>query len=180
MYDTPPFKKIKQDTMKSIVLFFSSFNSGKFGSLLVASTTIMMKAQMQLLFLSLLILIDFFTGVRRNFIDKEIKPNPFKKTFWSTINSKGMRETWNKAYQYGFGIIILIAVQALFFGESSFEILSAQFSVAKAGILVLCGIEIYSIFENIKPNGYLALTTKMEDWWMRVYSVLFKGQRKDD
>lgn len=165
--------------MKSITIFFSSFNSGKLGSLLLATTTIMMKSQMQLIFLTLLILIDFITGVRKSLIAKDVPINPLKRAFWETVNSKGMRETWNKAYQYGFGIIILISIQVLFFGQETFTILNNTFSIVKAGIFILCGIEIYSIFENIKPRGYEALTTKMEDWWMRVHSVFIKGKRNE-
>lgn len=161
--------------MKSIYLFFSTFNSGKLGALSIAMTTIILNSQMQLILLSILIGIDFITGVKKSFKVKKIKPNPFKKSFWGVVHSKGMRETWNKGYQYGIGILVMVAVQAIFFGKSHFHILNQDFSIVKAGMLILCAIEIYSIFENLKV-GNSSLINKMENLIIRIVQV-FKGNK---
>lgn len=104
--------------------------------------------QAALIFLLGLIILDLITGVMKAF-NPNVRINPFKRIFWQTINSGGLRSTWKKSTEYGLGIVVTAFCQALFFPTFTISILGGTFTILLFVVMAACLIEIYSIFENI-------------------------------
>lgn len=137
--------------MKSFITFFSTFTTDK--KILLTITPIiavLIDSKQALVALSILILIDLITGALKSLHIKEVKINPLKLQFWKTITSKGLRESWRKAYEYGIGIIVLVIVESLLTPGMLITFYNKSFSIVQIGIACTCVIEAYSIFENIE------------------------------
>ena len=105
--------------------------------------------QLALIFLSFLLLIDLYYGIKKSFKTKGIDFDPRKRIFYKTIKSKGLRSSWLKASQYGLGIVISTFFQVLFFPNFEISIFGGTFDIITFIIMIACSIEIYSIFENM-------------------------------
>lgn len=126
--------------------------------ILAPITATLFTAKLALVVLFFLILIDLYYGLKKSFKKEELKFNPFKRHFWKTIKSKGLRGTWVKGTQYGTGIIITAMIQATFFPKIAIGIGGITFTPLLFIIMVACLIEAYSILENINeiwPNNRL-------------------------
>ena len=95
--------------MISGLIFFKKMSASKI-TLLAASPLLTLIMDMKSILISLLVIIfiDTITGIRKSFHKKGIKGNPFKKSFWISLKSSGLRSTWRKTYEYGIGIIVFM------------------------------------------------------------------------
>ena len=124
--------------MKSIVTFFTQLTSSK-KILLILSPIISILISMKLLLLGLwlLIFIDLLTGIRKNLHQKNIKFNLAKAEFWKSIKSYLLRKTWQKTYEYAFGIITIIVLEGLILGETHIEVMNKVFTISELSIICL-------------------------------------------
>lgn len=144
---------IKQGSiLKSPIAFFTKKSIAAKGLLLTLTPfiTVIVESKMALIGLGIIIIADLLTGMNKSLHVEGIKLNPLKAIFWKCITSKGMRESWRKSYEYGAGIIIVLAIEVFFFPGTTIDILSQDFSVTELAIMIASVIEIWSIFENIE------------------------------
>ena len=137
--------------MNSVTTFFTKLTHWK-GALLLVSPIISLLISMQaaILGLSILILIDLITGISRTLNEWGVKFNPLKKIFWKSIKSYLLRNTWRKAYEYGFGIVVVAVFETLILGPTPISIMDRNFSMTELAIILPSVIEIWSIFENLE------------------------------
>jgi hypothetical protein len=163
---------IKQGSiLKSTTAFFSN-TSVTAKTLLLTLTpfiTVIIESKMAIIGLGFIMFLDLLTGMNKSLYVRGIKKNPFKADFWKCITSKGMRDTWRKGYEYGAGIIIVLAIEVFFFPGTTVDVLNQAFSITELAIIIASAIEIWSIFENIeeitesnplKKAGQLILSIK--------------------
>tara|TARA_R110000851_G_scaffold27764_5_gene77893 strand:- start:8348 stop:8851 length:504 start_codon:yes stop_codon:yes gene_type:complete len=137
--------------MNSTITFFSKLTHWK-EVLLLISPIISLLISMQAAILGLIILIglDLLTGISRTLNEWGIKPNPLKKIFWKSIKSYLLRKTWRKAYEYGFGIVVVAVFETLILGSTSISLMDRNFSITELAIIIPSVIEVWSIFENLE------------------------------
>jgi hypothetical protein len=138
--------------MKSISLFFGKLTLEK-KALIITLTpilTVLLNIKPMLLGLAMLILLDLLTGIRKSLHNKNLKFNPFKKYFWQTMHSKGMRDTWRKTYEYGIGIITFIIFETMILKISPISLGNSMFTLSELAVVAATLIEIYSVFENME------------------------------
>lgn len=137
--------------MKSAPLFFKKLSVDKIVLLSLSpifATISSMKNT--LIALSIIVMLDAVTGVRKSLFQKGIKFNPLKKDFWMTIESSGLRQSWRKTYEYSLGIIAFAVLDSLILGDAKFTLIGKEFGVAELAATLACFIEIYSIYENME------------------------------
>lgn len=100
--------------------------------------------------LLVIILIDMITGIRKNLYQMDKSRSPFKKYFWKSLKSSGMRQTWRKTYEYGVGIIVFMVLDMFVLKAGTFHVLNADRSLSELSVAVACIIEVWSIFENME------------------------------
>lgn len=100
--------------------------------------------------LLLLILIDLVTGIIGSYTVNKIPFNPFKKIFYTSLKSNGLRQTWKKTYEYLIGVIAITVIEIAIIGQLYIEVLGRTYSLTELAILVAGGIEVWSIFENLE------------------------------
>lgn len=114
------------------------------------STTI--DPQKSILFLCLLFVIDFATGITGSYV--EWNKTDRKITL---ISSEKLRMSAVKLFTYFSGILVVYGVELVFF-EKHFNfksITDKDFTITSIAIAFFCAIEIYSIvFENFKKMGF--------------------------
>tara|TARA_R110000772_G_scaffold62137_1_gene139625 strand:+ start:35751 stop:36344 length:594 start_codon:yes stop_codon:yes gene_type:complete len=138
--------------MNSISLFFGKLTLEK-KALIITLTpilTVLLNLKPMLLGLAMLILLDLLTGIRKSLHLKKLKFNPFKKYFWQTMHSKGMRDTWRKTYEYGIGIITFIIFETMILKISPIALGNAVFTLSELAVVAATLVEIYSVFENME------------------------------
>lgn len=138
--------------MKSILLFFATLTLEKKTLLLILTPifTVLLSIQSILLGLLFFIFLDLITGLRKSLYIKGTTFNPFKISFWKTLTSSGMRETWRKGYEYGIGIIVFAVMESIVFKIGPIEAFNRKFSLTELAVVIACVIEIWSIFENME------------------------------
>lgn len=137
--------------MKSIVFYFKNLSEGKLLLIgLAPILTLVLKMQTTLFALAIIILIDMFTGIRKDLFLKNIPFNPFKESFWSGVNSTGLRSTWRKTYEYVAGILAFMVLDSLVLGTHTVDLLGKNLSLSELAVTIACLVEIYSIFENME------------------------------
>src|SRR5690554_6153561 len=102
-----------------VLKFFNDLTIAK--KVLLALTPILsmiIDLQSALLGLFILINLDLLTGIRKTLHQRGVKFNPLKATFWKSIKSYLLRQTWRKSYEYGIGILVVITFEALVFGQT--------------------------------------------------------------
>tara|TARA_R110000822_G_scaffold227017_1_gene359626 strand:+ start:1206 stop:1721 length:516 start_codon:yes stop_codon:yes gene_type:complete len=151
--------------MKSLSLFFKSLNITKWSLLtLTPILTVILNTQSALTGLSIIILIDMITGIRKSLFAKGIKLNPFNIVFWKGIESKGLRSTWRKTYEYGIGIIVFSVFESLVFKGQKINIFENIFSITEFAVITACVVEIYSVFENMEAVSGRNLLKKITSY----------------
>lgn len=103
-----------------------------------------------LIALSIIILLDMFTGIRKSLHSKGISLDIRKQEFWQSVNSSGIRNTWRKTYEYVIGILAFVALDGFVLKISTFELLGQQYSISEIAVITAIIIEIYSVFENME------------------------------
>lgn len=137
--------------MDSITTFFGNLTVGKKILLFLAPLiTLLISMKAALLALSIFLLLDLITGIRKTLYIRGVKTNPLKKSFWLSIESYLLRKTWKKAYEYGIGIIVVILFRILLIGEVIIPFFSLSFSLIELSVIIPCLIEAWSIFENLE------------------------------
>lgn len=138
--------------MNSISLFFGKLTLEKKALILILTPilTVLLNLGPMLIGLAMLILLDLLTGIRKNLHQKQLKFNPFRKYFWATLHSKGMRDTWRKTYEYGIGIIVFIIFETMILKISPISLGGAMFSLSELAVVAATLVEIYSVFENME------------------------------
>lgn len=135
-------------------------------------TAVLLSVQMALIFLLGLIVVDLYYGIKKTFKVNNVPFNPFKRIFWKTVNSTGLRQTWKKSTEYGLGVIVTAFCQALFFPEFVITVLGGSFTILLFVIMTACMVEIYSIFENINeinPNNGIQRVSKFIQKYFKTY-----------
>lgn len=138
--------------MKSMSLFFGKMTLEKKSLLLILTPilTVLLNIKSMLIGLAMLILLDLLTGIRKSLHEKKLSFNPFKKHFWKTLHSKGMRDTWRKTYEYGIGIIVFVIFETMILKIDPIEIGGALFTLTELAVVAATLVEIYSVFENME------------------------------
>lgn len=136
---------------RPVTAFFKNLTITKKLTLLASPIiTFIISIKLILLGLSLLILLDLLTGIRKNLHLKGVSLNPFKKVFWGSIKSYLLRKTWKKAYEYGIGIIVVAILESLILGGTPITILSKTFSLTELSVVIPALVEVWSIGENLE------------------------------
>lgn len=137
--------------MNQILTFFTSLTIGKkFLLFLTPFISILLGMQALLFGLCVLITIDLFTGIVRSFRVQEVKFNFFKKETWLVIRSNLLRLTLKKSYEYGLLLIVVAIIESFILGLTPIMLAGKVFTLTELAIVIPCGIEIWSIFENIE------------------------------
>lgn len=167
--------------MKSIVAFFSNLTMGK--KVLLAITpilTVILSMKAAIIGLALLIFIDLLTGIRKNLHLRNISFNPFKKVFWKSIKSYLLRQTWQKTYQYAFGIVTIVILETLVFGGLPIDLLGKAFSLSELAILLPSAIEAWSIYENMEAVSGTNLLKVLKKFLPANIAALFNSAKTED
>lgn len=136
--------------MNTVTSFFKSLTGGKKVLLLISPIlTVLLSLKVALAGLAIVITIDLITGIRKHFHNEGVSTNPCKKVFWTTLKSEGLRRTWRKSTEYGFGIVILAVVEASFIGAPIITLMDNTFTLTELGVLIATLIESHSIYENL-------------------------------
>lgn len=138
--------------MKSPIYLIKTMTTEKvvaMSSVSLILTTLLNMKQI-LLALSIIIIIDMLTGIRKSLFVKQVKANIFQKEFWHAINSSGLRATWRKTYEYAIGIIVFIVLDSLVLKSSNIELMGAGYTLSEIAIALACMVEIYSVYENME------------------------------
>ena len=138
--------------MSSISLFFGKLTLEKKALILILTPilTVLLNLRPMLIGLAMLILLDLLTGIRKSLHQKKLKFNPFKKYFWQTLHSKGMRDTWRKTYEYGIGILVFIIFETMALKMSPISLGDAVFTLSELAVVTATLVEVYSVFENME------------------------------
>jgi len=138
--------------MKSISLFFGKLTLEKKALLLTITPilTVLLNTHSMLIGLAILVFIDLITGIRKSLHEKKLSFNPLKKHFWTTLHSKGMRDTWRKTYEYGIGVIVFAVFESMILKIDPIAIGSVSFTLTELAVATASLVEIYSIFENLE------------------------------
>lgn len=148
--------------MKSISLFFSSITVEKgFLLLLTPFITIMLGTKMAALGLVIVITIDFVTGVKKYLYVNKIKGMFWEKHFRRALKSELMRNTWQKAREYSFGIVAIAVIDGFILHIGFFNVIGKPFDITSLAIAVAAVIELWSIYENIEDSGGSNLLKKL-------------------
>jgi hypothetical protein len=156
--------------MSSISLFFGKLTLEKKALILTLTPilTVLLNLGPMLIGLAMLILLDLLTGIRKSLHQKNLKFNPFKKYFWSTLHSKGMRNTWRKTYEYGIGILVFIIFETMILKISPISLGNAIFTLSELAVVAATLVEIYSVFENMEAVSGRNMLKKVQflfpDW----------------
>ena len=143
------------------------------GILLSLSTvlTLILNMKTTLLALSIIIIIDMITGIRKSLHKKRVKIRLHKKEFWMSISSSGIRNTWRKTYEYVIGILAFSVLDGMVLGSTSFQLLGQPYSIAELAVAIACIVEIYSIYENMEAVSGNNLFKKM----IKIFPQRIKG-----
>lgn len=142
---------LKINTMNQILTFFTSLTIGKKFLLFLTPFISILLGMKTLLFAScILITIDLFTGIIKSFKEKEIKFNLFKKETYLVIKSGLLRLTLKKSYEYGLLLIVVAIIESFILGLTPIMLIGKVFTLTELSIVIPCGIEVWSIFENIE------------------------------
>lgn len=138
--------------MKSLYLFFGKLTLEKKAFLLTLTPilTVLLNTKSMLIGLAIIILIDLITGIRKSLYAKNLPFNPFKGYFWTTLHSRGMRETWRKTYEYGVGILVFAVFESMVLKLDPFAIGTAVFTLTELAVVSATLVEVYSVFENME------------------------------
>ena len=167
--------------MKSVLLFFANLSKLKKLALLVSPIlTLLLSMKTALIGLSILILLDLLTGIRKNLHQKGISFNPFKKQFWKSIKSYLLRQTWRKTYEYGIGIVVVIIFESLVFGVTSVEVMDKSFTISELAVVIPAIIETWSIFENLEEVSKNNVLKRLITLLPQGVQNLFTGEKKED
>jgi len=167
--------------MKSVLLFFSNLSKLKKLALLVSPIlTLLLSMKTALIGLSILILLDLLTGIRKNLHQKGISFNPLKKQFWKSIKSYLLRQTWRKTYEYGIGIVVVIIFESLVFGVTSVEVMDKSFTISELAVVIPAIIETWSIFENLEEVSKNNVLKRLITLLPQGVQNLFTGEKKED
>lgn len=151
--------------MESLIAFFNKLSEDKIMTLLFTPIISVLLSMNSLLFgLLFLIFIDLLTGIRKTLYKNGIKFNILKSSFWSSIKSYLLRNTWRKSYEYALGIITVIVLESLIIGETHVEILSKTFTISELSVVVPACIEAYSIFENFKAVSGANIIDRLKEF----------------
>lgn len=97
--------------------------------------------------LGIFILIDLYTGVKKYIYLHDIKVE-WSKTFLLTIRSGGLRDSYNKAGEYLFTILMIAIFEAMVLGVTTIELQGRTFTISELAVVIACAIEAWSLFEN--------------------------------
>jgi hypothetical protein len=156
--------------MKSLVTFFKGRTLEAKGAILSLSSilAIILSMKEALIGLTLLILVDLLTGIRKNHFEWGIQFRPLQAIFWKSIKSYLLRKTWVKFYEYGIGIIVVLIFENLIFGSQAIQIMGRDFKLAELAVVFPAIIEIWSIYENLEAvsqvNLFKSLLKFMPSW----------------
>lgn len=130
----------------------------------------------------LLVFFDLLTGIRKNLHNNGVKFNPLKGTFWRSIKSYLLRQTWRKTYEYGIGIIIIVIFESLIFGVTPIALMGKTFTIAELSILIPAGVEIWSIYENMEAVSGNNILLKIRNFLPEPLKKIFSSSkiREDD
>ena len=167
--------------MKSITAFFSKLTIGK--KVLLAFTpilTVIISMKAAIIGLALLIFIDLLTGIRKNLHLRNVSFNPFKKIFWKSIKSYLLRQTWQKTYEYAFGIVTIVILETLIFGGLPIDLLGKVFSLSELAILLPSAIEVWSIYENMEAVSGTNLLKVLKKFLPVNIAALFNSAKTEE
>lgn len=117
------------------------------------------------------------TGIRKSLFQKEVAMNPFKKIFWDSINSSGLRSTWRKTYEYVIGILVFVILDGMVLGTTSFEILGGTHSLSEMAVTIACFVEVYSVYENMEAVSGNNLFKKMINFLPAKFKSMFSTKK---
>ena len=125
--------------------------------LLAPVISVLVSLKLSLLLLVILITLDFIYGVKKHCKQNDIKLKLFKISTWKTIQSKGLRATFNKVTEYGIGILVVAFFQALWFPNyQPLSYIGIEGGLTTVTVLVASLVEAWSLVENmlvIRPQS---------------------------
>ena len=166
--------------MKSITTFFQNITTGKKLLLLLTPIfTTILSMKSLLLGLIIFILLDLITGIRKNLHSKGISFNPLKKEFLISIKSYLLRQTWRKAYEYGIGIIVIVALETLVLGVTPISFIGKIFTLSELAVVVACCVEVWSLFENMEAVSGRNLLKKLKTLLPQKLANILKSSKDE-
>lgn len=125
--------------------------------LLAPVISILVSLKLSLLLLTILITLDFIYGVKKYCKKNDVELRLFKISTWKTIQSQGLRATFNKVTEYGIGILVVAFFQALWFPNyQPLSYIGIEGGLTTVTVLVACLVEAWSLVENmlvIRPQS---------------------------
>lgn len=165
--------------MNSIIGYFKNLTLIKKILLLITPLiSVLISMKMAIFGLWLLVFIDLLTGIRKNLHLKGIKFNPFKRTFWKSIRSYLLRNTWRKTYEYGFGIIVIVIFESLILGTTPITLVDKTFTIAELSVLIPSAVECWSIYENMEAVSGSNILKKIKLLLPSPLSNIFSSSKK--
>lgn len=144
--------------------------------------SVYMGLQDSLRLLGILLMLDSVTRIHATAKAQEIKFNPFKKSFWGVIKSKGLKLMLNKAFmQYGIYFFIAFMLDNYILRQMAIIRFQEVDYTLPVVVLWLCiAIEIWSIGENIEDAGGINIPKRIIHFFDEKYQKIFKKENQDD
>ena len=159
--------------MKSISSFFNNMCKGKKLVLLLTQIfTTILSMKETLLGLLILILLDLVTGIRKNLH----RDNPEGASFFRSIKSYLLRQTWRKAYEYGIGVIVIVVFESMVLGMTPITLVGKVFTISQLSVLIPCAVEVWSVFENMEAVSGQNLLKKLKKFLPEKLQKLFDNE----
>jgi hypothetical protein len=116
-----------------------------------------------LLAFAVITLLDTLTRINADSQKAGLEFNPFKLYFWRQIKSKGLRDMLRKIFtEYGVYLIIAFVLDRwILDGMILFNFNDKGLTLPVISLYLFCGIEIWSIGENIEEAGGTNLIKKV-------------------
>lgn len=170
--------------MKSILLFFATLTLEKKALLLILTPTFaaLLNIKSILLGLLIVILIDLVTGIKKSLYNKGVSNSPFKKYFWQTLSSTGLRATWKKVSEYGIGILIFVIFETMILKLQPIQFIGQEFTLAGIAAVIAFIIEMWSIFENMEAVSGNNMLKRILNFLPKPIKNMFEslGKNKDN
>lgn len=144
-------------TPRSVVKFFSNITENKLVAIFLTPLIAFILIHEVLIFtLLFFILIDWVTGVEKNFYEKKIEfkfKNPKSWKNFRAITSDGIRKTFNKIKDYFILVTVVFFLESNVIGQTLIEFNQKGFTLTSMFLALLSVVEVYSIFENKEATG---------------------------
>lgn len=127
----------------------------------------------------IIIIIDLHTGIKASLYEKKKSTSIFKRYYWKSIHSQGLRNTWIKAQHYGMGIIVACVIEMVVLGDKliyTIPFINKESFLTETVIFMGCAIEVLSIYENMEKYMKMNMIKKFYSLFPSRFQKFLKNE----